>query len=427
MNYEGSLAFIHGRAGFGKKVGLQNMELLLARLGNPEKALTGKCIHVAGTNGKGSVCAYADAVLRAAGYKVGLYTSPYLMRYNERICLNGQPIPDEDLARITTQVKHATDAMEAADEGIPTVFEIGTAVALCYFCEQKVDLAVIEVGLGGRLDPTNVLTPAVCAICRIGLDHTSVLGGTVEAIAAEKAGIAKTGVPLVLLPQEQAVTDVIRRVCAEKHAPLTVLAKEQLTNIQLSRSGARFTADLPDDLKGEYEIDIPGEYQIYNALTALAALQQFRSRFPIPKEAMQSGLKNAFWPGRLEWIGNILIDGAHNPQGAAAAAAYIRSTLGAQPSVTLLCGIMADKATAEMVDLLSPLAKRVITVKPEQYKRAMDSGALAEAFRERGVEAHAAPNSATGLAMAKQYTDAPIFVVGSLYLAGEIRLLLPAR
>ena len=195
MNYEESIAFIHGKAGKGVKVGLENMRRLMRRLGDPQKQL--RCIHVAGTNGKGSTCALIDSVLRQTGAKVGLYTSPYLMRYNERMRIDGQPIADDVLARLTTRIAEQVMQMEETGEGFPTVFEIGTALMFTWFAEQKVDWAVIEVGLGGRLDPTNILEPTVCAITRIGLDHTRVLGDTVEKIAAEKGGIIKDGVPVV--------------------------------------------------------------------------------------------------------------------------------------------------------------------------------------------------------------------------------------
>ena len=193
VNYEQAVAYIHGKYGKGVKRGLDNMYALLRRLGNPHEGL--RCIHVAGTNGKGSTCAFLDAALRAQGYRVGLYTSPFLMRYNERMRINGCEIPDETLAALTTEVAAHVQAMEESGEGYPTVFEIGTAIVLTWFAREKVDAAVIEVGLGGTFDPTNVIYPEVSVIARIGLDHTRTLGSTLEEIAAVKGGILKPGRP----------------------------------------------------------------------------------------------------------------------------------------------------------------------------------------------------------------------------------------
>ena len=404
MNYEESIAFIHGKAGKGVKVGLENMRRLMRRLGDPQKQL--RCIHVAGTNGKGSTCALIDSVLRQTGAKVGLYTSPYLMRYNERMRIDGQPIADDVLARLTTRIAEQVMQMEETGEGFPTVFEIGTALMFTWFAEQKVDWAVIEVGLGGRLDPTNILEPTVCAITRIGLDHTRVLGDTVEKIAAEKGGIIKDGVPVVLQSQGESVREVIRRICEEKHAPLLDCADFPPQNVQLLERGAAFTAALPHLRAREYEISLCGAHQVDNAMTALGVLSALLDGHCLPASAIQKGLEQAQWPGRLEWLGNVLIDGAHNPQGAQTVCDYVQHFL-KDRRIVLLTGMMADKDVRSYADWIAPLADEIHCVAPEHIPRAMPANELAALYRER--------------------TEKPVLICGSLYLAGEIRRLLIAE
>ena len=270
VNYEQAVAYIHGKYGKGVKRGLDNMYALLRRLGNPHEGL--RYIHVAGTNGKGSTCAFLDAALRAQGYRVGLYTSPFLMRYNERMRINGCEIPDETLAALTTEVAAHVQAMEESGEGFPTVFEIGTAIVLTWFAREKVDVAVIEVGLGGTYDPTNVIRPEVSVIARIGLDHTRTLGSTLEEIAAVKGGILKPGRPAVLQAQGETVAAVIRGIAQEKQAPFLHCADWPPSAVALSARGARFTAGFPGLPAQEYEIRLPGAHQVDNAVTALAAL-----------------------------------------------------------------------------------------------------------------------------------------------------------
>ena len=424
MNYEQSVAYIHGKYGKGVKVGLENMTRLLARLGDPHKRL--RCIHVAGTNGKGSTCAFLDSMLRATGAKVGLYTSPFLMRYNERMRINGQEIPDDTVARLTTRIEREVCAMEESGEGYPTVFEIGTALMFCWFAEENVDWAVIEVGLGGRLDPTNVLTPAVCVITRIGLDHMKVLGNTIEQIAAEKGGIIKPGTPTVLQAQPPAVHAVIERICREKKASLYDCANAALSDVRLTERGASFTAAFPHIRRQEFSISLCGRHQVDNAVTALAALSALMDCHCIPACAVTQGLTAARWPGRLEWIDNILLDGAHNPQGAAAVADYVRTCLPGR-RILLLTGMMADKDVSHAVDCLAPLASEVLCVRPEQMPRALPADALAELYRARtAVPVRALPDTRTALLAARK-TAAPddvVLVCGSLYLVGEARRLL---
>lgn len=400
MTYDEALAFIHGAYGLGRKDGLSNMRGLLTLLGDPQDAFP--ALHVAGTNGKGSVCAFAHAALRCAGYRTGLYTSPFLQRYNERMRVNGVPIADGQLAAITERVAKAVESLRLAAVR-PTEFEIGTAIGFCYFAQARVDIAIIEVGLGGRLDPTNVIRPQVAGIASIGLDHTRVLGDTLEAIAREKAGIAKPGVPVVLSGQANAeVRAAVRARCGEAGAPLTVAGPAA----------------------GDTPLGLAGSHQRYNAGVAAAMLEKLRERgWPLTDADISNGLRRARWPGRLEWIHEeppLLLDGAHNPQGAAALREYIR-TLDACKTV-LLCGVMRDKDWRAMAETFAGFADEVIAVEPDSA-RSLDKQALADAFAALGVAARAAPSIPEGLAMArgKAGPSGRVVVAGSLYLVGEAR------
>jgi dihydrofolate synthase/folylpolyglutamate synthase len=424
VNYEEAVAYIHGKYGKGVKAGLENMTRLLHRLGDPHKGLN--CVHVAGTNGKGSTCAFLDSVLRRAGFKVGLYTSPYLMRYNERMRVDGREIPDETVARLTTVIARQVREMEERGEGFPTVFEIGTALMFLWFAEEKVDFAVVEVGLGGRLDPTNVLTPRVSVITRIGLDHTRVLGDTVEKIAAEKGGIIKEGAPVVLQKQDARVRPVIEKICREKHAPLWDCAQMAVEDVRVDESGASFAADLPGWGRKEYRINLCGAHQVDNAVTALGAVSALLGGGPDASLAAAGGLVAARWPGRLEWLGNVLLDGAHNPQGARTVEKYVRDHLAGR-RVILLTGVMADKDVEGLADILAPLAGEAICVKPEQMARAEDAEALAALYRARtDAPVRAMDSAKDALAAAKKSAGEGdvILVCGSLYLVGEIRKIL---
>lgn len=424
MNYEESVAYIHGKYGKGVKAGLENMNRLLARLGNPHRTL--RCIHVAGTNGKGSTCAFIDSVLRAAGYKVGLYTSPFLMRYNERMRINGAPIPDETLARLTTRIAREVEAMEASGEGFPTVFEIGTALMFTWFAEEKVDWAVVEVGLGGRLDPTNVLAPTVSVITRIGLDHTRVLGDTIEKIAAEKGGIIKPGAPVALQAQDARAGKVIRALCEQHGVRLLDCAGFPPRAVRVDARGASFTASFPGMEEQEYRIGLCGAHQVDNAVTALAALSLLPEESRIAPEAIREGLRACTWPGRLEWMGNVLLDGAHNPQGAATVRDYVRAFLPGR-RIVMVTGVMADKDVRGVVDGLAGLADEVLCVAPEHMARALDAQALAGLYQDRmGRPAQAVGDTAAALARARDLAgeEGVILVCGSLYLVGEVRKML---
>lgn len=423
MNYEESVSYIHGKYGKGQKVGLQNMKLLLARLGNPHKGL--RFIHVAGTNGKGSTCAFMDSILREAGYKVGLYTSPFLMRYNERIRVNGCEIPDETVAQLTTHIEQQVRQMEESGEGWPTVFEIGTALMFSWFAQQKVDYAVVEVGLGGRLDPTNVLTPCVSAITRIGLDHTRVLGDTLQAIATEKGGIIKAGAPVVLQAQEACVGGVIEGICAKVGAPYHDLSALHVSDVHVREYGSDFCVTGDDGVRHAYHISLCGAHQVDNAVTALKTIEVLPGA-NIAQETIQTGLANAKWPGRLEWLGNILLDGAHNPQGARMVSEYVRTCLEGR-RIIALTGMMADKDVAHLAKAIASFAHEVLCVAPENMARAIAAPQLADIFRSFSHDkVRAFDDTQTALCHAQRIAEENdvILVCGSLYLVGEVRKIL---
>ncbi len=405
FNYETALMYIHGAHDSGNKNGLENMRLLLERLGNPQNHVP--MIHVAGTNGKGSVCALLYAALHCAGYHTGLYTSPFLQRYNERMRVDGTPIGDEQLAALLDIVAPVVEALRS--EGVcPTEFELGTALAFVYFAKMQVDIGVVEVGLGGRLDPTNVIHPLVCAIASIGLDHTHILGNTLEAIAAEKAGIAKRGVPLVLSGQaDDSVQRVVKAVCDSVGAPFIIAGKNP-----------------------EFPVGLPGAHQAYNASLAIKTLRQLRFQgVSVDDSAIMEGLCRAKWPGRLEWIEGVpplLLDGAHNPQGTQALADYVGSL--PKMRTVLLLGVMMDKDWLEMIRLLAPLADVVVTVSPDN-KRSLASGVLEEALNQHGFPAVAAESLPAALDQARALASPSgrIVAAGSLYLVGALRTLVLGR
>ncbi|NLG25591.1 MAG: bifunctional folylpolyglutamate synthase/dihydrofolate synthase, partial [Clostridiales bacterium] len=374
-----AIGWINGLRYAGEKHGLDNMRRLLSDLGDPQKGL--KMAHVAGTNGKGSTCAMLERMLRENGLKTGLYTSPYLMRFNERMRVNGAPIDDATLVRLASRVREAAEALVA--RGVrPTTFELGTALAFLYFREAAVDAAVIEVGLGGRLDPTNVIEPAACLIAPIGMDHTRLLGDTPEQIALEKAGIIKPGVPVAIACQPDGVRAVLRAAAQERGAPLTDLCEHEARNLRETARGAAFELDgLP------VEINLAGRHQVGNAGLAIAGVRLLKEAgLPIDIDRALFGIRRAVWPGRLEWAGeDVLLDGAHNPHGAAALVVYLQTWLAGREVVPVV-GMMRDKAIDQCAALYAQVARRAVATQID-YPRAASAAQIAEALRRHGVAA----------------------------------------
>lgn len=418
MNYTECLNYIHSLMRFGSRPGLERITELLRRLGDPQEKLN--IIHVAGTNGKGSTSTFSSNILRASGKKVGLYISPFVTVFNERIQINGQPIPDDDLANYTERVKAVVDEMP--DDGCPiTEFEFITAVAFLYFLEQDCDAVVLEVGLGGRLDATNVISkPKASVIARIALDHTSILGNAEAEIAFEKCGIVKNGCPVITTADNSdEALDVIKQIAEERDCELKITNRNEAEILSSDIFGSRV-------LWGgeEYRISLSGEHQISNALNAVAAVKE---AFPeITLENIKQGLSTTVFPARCEVISKeplVILDGSHNPNGTGALADLLeKSNI---KNATAIVGFMADKDVSDALQLLKGRFKRMITVKVQSNARTMTAEDLKIACGSvcDDVTAVNSYEEAINLAGA----DEKIIVFGSLYLAGDIRPLLLQR
>lgn len=419
MNAEEIIAAIHGSYATGSKHGLHNIKLLMEQL-------CPRCrvpvIHVAGTNGKGSTCAMLESILRAAGYRTGLYTSPFLQMYQERIRLNGLPLEDKLLVKYGMRLLDAAKMLESQDVQA-TPFELGTALALSTFEGEQVDVAIVEVGLGGRLDPTNVVEPCLCAITAIGMDHMNLLGNTLEEIAGEKAGIIKAGVPVVCHPAEEPVARVFAQQALRMGAPLRQLNHGQCQCMHQDAKGSTANYTLENDW-ADIRVPLAGAHQQANAMVVLALVEELRKQgWSISDEAVRSGLACTRWPARLEWCGRVLIDGAHNPQGIAALQDYVQTFLQGEKRV-LLTGVLADKLQPDMLGMLAHMADTAVTVTPDN-PRAMPAAELAQRLNDVGGHAQAADTLENGLRMAQQMAgDGVVIAAGSLYFAGALRTVL---
>ena len=415
MNYEEAMQYIHAVQWAGHKPGLSRTRTLLAALGDPHRQL--KFVHVAGTNGKGSTAAMLAACLQAAGYRVGLYTSPFINRFNERIQVDGEQIPDRALVQLVEQVKPAADAM--AD--VPTEFEIITALGMLWFAQQRCDIVVLEVGLGGTLDSTNVIDPPECAvITALGMDHVKELGPTLAEIASAKAGIIKPGSPVVSYGGAPEADAVIARAAERQNAPLNVVDFAKLNVRGGDLDGVNFDFDGLENIR----LPLIGSYQPKNAAVAITALRVLRQRgWNIPESAVRQGLEQVSWPGRFELLRHspaFLLDGSHNAHGMRATVQSLRDRFPGQKFVFLL-SIMADKDVDEMLELLLPLAKRFVTV-AAHTPRAMPAQTLAEHIRVRGGTAEPAPSIEAGVARAVALGGSgPVCALGTLYFSGEVR------
>jgi dihydrofolate synthase/folylpolyglutamate synthase len=419
MTYEETLAKIDTYHRFSREPGLERMKELLRRLGNPQNGL--RAVHVAGTNGKGTTSTLLASILTEAGYRAGLTVSPHVCDFRERLQLNGQMIPRQELVAISERVFREADTMIA--EGMQlTEFEVITAMAFLWFAEKKCDVAVLEVGLGGRFDATNVIeSPLVSVIVSISLDHTEILGGTVEKIATEKCGIIKPGCPVVCSPGEpEGALKVIRRTAEERGCALT---EASISDVRILSSGLAGTKLV---YQGEtLPLSFPGTHQVQNAATVLAAVEVLRSSgLNISADALRKGFSNARLPARFEVLSEnppVLIDGAHNPGGTSALAATLRSFLPGRKIVAIM-GMMADKDAAHAVENLSGLFSYVVAAVPPS-PRGMSAEEFAALWRKAGTVAGAANSAdeALRLACARLEPGSALLVCGSLYLAGELR------
>lgn len=395
----------------GSRFGTDCEKELLSLLGNPQDKL--RFIHVAGTNGKGSFCSMMSSVLQKQGYKVGLYTSPYIVVFNDRIRVNGLPIAEDDINDLFLRVRQKADTMKTP----PSSFDFITAAAFLWFYETKCDIVVLEVGLGGRYDSTNVIKNSLLSVITgIAFDHTEILGDTIEKIAWEKAGIIKENCPALYGGNDEKALNVIKNECEEKHSELTVKNPDSLKILSTTLDGTEFEFD-----GKEYFIRLLGLYQPANAATVLAAIDVLRKHgFEISETAVKDGLSSAVWQARFEKIADepvVLYDGGHNPQGVRAAVESVRAYFG-DKKINLLVGILADKAHGEMAEELAKIADRVICIAPPS-PRALPAEALAEEFCEAGANARAANSIKEGVKIALSYKK-PVLVIGSLYSYNDV-------
>jgi dihydrofolate synthase / folylpolyglutamate synthase len=429
MDYSEALKYIHSTYKFGSKLGLDNIKSLLAKLGNPEKSLN--VIHVAGTNGKGSVCSMLQSVLSEAGYKTGLYTSPYIQRFNERIRINETMIPDDDLAAMTMKIKAAVDEMLAEGHAHPTEFEVVTAIGFLYFKQQQTDIVVLEVGLGGRGDSTNVIDePLAAVITPVDYDHMEFLGDTLTAIAGEKAGIIKKGRPVIVGRQQPEAMKTIRSKASELNAPLYLTQPDTITVHESRLQGQIFSAVLNGVVYDHLKVALPGLHQVDNCLIALQVLQvlQQESSLIIPAEAVRKGLETVRWMGRLEILQKdplFIIDGAHNLAGAKSLASSIEQLLPDHP-VTLLTGMMADKDIRGILRILLPKVKQVVVTRPDN-PRALEAAELGRIINDEFTDMVQAvyvvpdPIKAVDKALAVTALEGVVVCAGSLYMLGQVR------
>ena len=416
MDYSEALEYINCTPWFAREPGLSRISGLLEKLGRPQDGL--KFVHIAGTNGKGSCAAMTAAVLKACGYRTGLYTSPYLFRFNERMQINGKQIDDSVLADNVSAVKAAADTMESK----PTAFELMTACVLRWFASEQCDIVVLEAGLGGLNDATNVIeAPEVSVIMNIGLDHTEVLGDTVEKIAAEKAGIIKSGRDCVLYEQCPGVTDVIRRRCEETGSELHVADFSEIETQFDSLEGQVFTYK-----SVQYALPLLGKCQLRNASVVLETVSVLRRRgWKLEQSEVEHGLYSVSWPGRFEPVSDdpyFIVDGGHNPQCAEAVAENLESYFSAEPKV-LLVGVLSDKDYSSVIDILAPAASEFVCITPPS-PRALPAEELAGLLGKYGKPVTAAESIEDGVAEARRIASelgGMVCATGSLYSVGKIR------
>ncbi len=416
MTLDEALYYIHAVCWKGSMPGLERISALLDKMGHPERTL--KYVHVTGTNGKGSTCAMLASMLQKAGYKTGLYTSPYIVRFNERIQINGVQISDADICRITEQIKPLADSIFEQ----PTEFEMVTALGFAYFAEQKCDIVVTEVGMGGEFDATNVIgAPEAAVVCNIGLDHTEVLGDTLEKIAATKAGIIKSGCDAVIYREKPSVEAVFEERCKKLNVPLHKADFDSLHSVSHSLEGQVFDWGRFQGL----HLPLLGEHQLHNAavaLTTAAVLQQRGWR--LSDQNIRDGLADVQWPGRFELLRReplFIADGGHNPQCIEALVGNIQEYLAGR-ELTVLTGVLGDKDYHCMYSCVAPFAKEFVTITPAN-PRAMSSEDLAAYLRQFGRPVTACASAAEGVrtAIAHAGKDGVVLCYGSLYMLGDVK------
>lgn len=430
VNYLEAMEYIYGLGKFSMKLGLSRTEKILELLGDPHKKL--KAIHIAGTNGKGSTTAMISNILVEEGYKVGMYTSPFIEEFEERIQINNVNIPREDLVKIVTKVSIAVEKVLDLGYDNPTEFEVITCAGLLYFYEQAVDFAVIEVGLGGRLDSTNVINPILSIITSISYDHMNVLGDTLSKIAFEKAGIIKEGIPVVLYPQSQQVEDVIIKVCKDKNSRCIKVSKNSAEFIGVEDvvfdDGAKKIQEISvrtNSSTNSISLGLLGKHQLLNCATVLYAIEELKSQgIEIHKEAIEKGLKKVKWPGRFEILKTnpiTLIDGAHNIDGIIKLKESLKTYIDYK-NIILILGILADKQVEDMISVMAPIARKIICVTPHS-DRAELAGSLKEVVEKYNSNCEAIEEYKMAYEKALSYCEEGdlLLISGSLYMIGDMR------
>lgn len=426
MNYNEAMKYIHEVGNFGSNYGLERTQRLLELLGNPHKNL--KLIHIAGTNGKGSITAMITEMLKGKGYKVGMYTSPFLEEFEERIQINGVNIPKNRLASLVEKIREVVD--KVIEEGLnhPTEFEIITALMLLYFSEEKVDYGVIEVGLGGRLDSTNVITPILSVIASISLDHTNLLGTTIAEIAGEKAGIIKANIPVIIYPQKQEAYEVLKNKAKEMNSKLYEIidiSAEFIETVQLDRIYQKLKVKMDNE---SFFVNLPllGEHQINNFLTALKAFKIICEieNLEFNHQEIIKSISKVQWIGRLEVMNRkplVVIDGAHNIQGIKALRRNVEKYF-KYKNVYLLLGILADKQVHEMIEVITPFAKKVITLTPMSNRAELAEDLMKEVEQyNKNCISMDNYEEAYKVALKEAGQDDLILISGSLYMIGDMR------
>jgi dihydrofolate synthase/folylpolyglutamate synthase len=419
MKYKSTIEYLYGLQKHGMKFGLDNIRSLMSVLGNPQRSFSS--VHVGGTNGKGSTGSMIESILRTAGMKTGFFTSPHLVNFTERIRINGEEISEAEVIGLADEVRSAANTLEDLS---PTFFEVVTAMAFLHFMRTKVDWAVIEVGLGGRLDATNIVEPEASVITSIGLDHCEFLGRSLKEIASEKAGIIKGGTPVVTAAQQHEVMEVIERKASEKSSALYRYGIEFLAE-QLSEDPLCFNYEGSERYSG-IRLPFSGAHQIINASVAAKTAEVIRERYPGINVDIKKGVESVRWPGRLEMIRDhppILIDGAHNPHAARALSEYLKKVLSSKyKRVILVIGIMGDKDIDGILGPLLPFASEIIFGSPA-YGRAASSSFLASRALSLGYASKTAPSVSGALKVADSlFLPGDLIVVtGSFYTIGEAK------
>lgn len=423
MNYREAMEFVKSTNKFGSVLGLDNIKELLNRLGNPQNQL--KIVHIAGTNGKGSILAFLAGVFRESGYRAGRYVSPASFSYEERFRINEENISKEDLCTYMEKIKKISKEMVQDGKSHPTMFEIETALSFLYFLDKKVDVVLLETGMGGRLDATNVIEHPICTvISSISFDHMQYLGNTIKEIAGEKAGILKERCPVVSYNNEEEANQVIRKVAAEKHCSLTFVNREGIRILNESLTGQSF-AYRSSSGRWYEKIEIPllGEHQIQNAATALEVLEIVKNYYCISEFQTEEGFRKTIWRGRLEILQHdplILCDGAHNPDGAYHLADFLQKNF-TNRRIIYIMGVLADKEYEKMIEKTAALAECIYTVAPDN-ERALSSELLAHTVRKYHQNVHIRTRLAKCLEEVKKTArkEDVIVIFGTLSFQNEL-------